>query len=282
MVSILRLSAQFGIVIYFLSFILSFHAYAWNAQGHELIAQIALMQLTPEEKKRLLAYNQAYQVGYQPRSLAAAAAWLDWLHCQETWCESYRYYHYIDIPYSIDGTPTIPPRAENALVAIQHARETLANNHASLEEKGLQLRVLMHVVGDIHQPLHNINLFSQTFPDGDKGGNRFLLGQNRIAPQLHAYWDRGGGYLVKNKFSRRRLSLKKRSKQILKRYPCSETDTLDPASWSDESYQIAKDKVYQLSLNQKPSREYHRMVVQVTQQRIALAGCRLGAVLKGV
>jgi hypothetical protein len=256
--------------------------HAWNSQGHQLIAQIALMQLTPQEIKRLNNVNRAYQIGYQPTSLRNAAAWLDWMRCEESWCQNYRYYHYIDYPYSVDGTPSQPPRAENALGALQHALTVLQDTQASAADKGLNLRVLMHVIGDLHQPLHAVSLYSQAFPEGDQGGNRFKLGRNRVAPQLHAYWDRGGGYLVPHQFGRHRtINYQKRGKRLLKQYPCAfQENPFDFTVWAQESYQLAKNKVYQLSPNQKPSPAYHKMVVQVTQKQLALAGCRLGRILK--
>lgn len=48
----------------------------------------------------------------------------------------------------------------------------------------------MHVVGDIHQPLHNTNLFNETYPDGDLGGNRInVTTANNITIKLHNYFD---------------------------------------------------------------------------------------------
>ncbi|MCX7115734.1 MAG: S1/P1 nuclease [Gammaproteobacteria bacterium] len=254
--------------------LLSTTAYPWNAQGHQLIAQIALMQLNDNEIKQLNQYNQAYQVGYQPHSLSQAAVWLDWLHCKVEWCKNYRYYHYIDYPYSIDGTPGLPPRHENALLAIRRAQAVLQSKTSSMADKGLQLRVLMHVIGDIHQPLHTVSLYSRQFPKGDQGGNRFVLGKNRVAPQLHAYWDRGGGSLT------RHFNFKKRVARILKRYPCNQgLASLDPAAWTKESNLIARETAYDITPQQSPSHVYHRKVVSISEQQIALAGCRLGHLL---
>lgn len=43
----------------------------------------------------------------------------------------------------------------------------------TLFTKGFAVRVLVHVVGDMHQPLHNLTLFDENFPApmGDVGGN---------------------------------------------------------------------------------------------------------------
>ena len=47
----------------------------------------------------------------------------------------------------------------------------------------------MHLVGDIHQPLHAISMYSEDFPDGDRGGNSIVVRENDIVMRLHAYWD---------------------------------------------------------------------------------------------
>ena len=63
------------------------------------------------------------------------------------------------------------------------------------------LRMIIHIIGDIHQPLHNSNYFNRTFNNsvGDMGGN--LINVTRldgIVMNLHAYWDSGALYLNKN------------------------------------------------------------------------------------
>ena len=52
------------------------------------------------------------------------------------------------------------------------------------------LRFLIHLVGDIHQPLHNCSLVNKEFPKGDKGGNDFkIVTQWKTINNMHFYWD---------------------------------------------------------------------------------------------
>jgi hypothetical protein len=55
--------------------------------------------------------------------------------------------------------------------------------------KGLGLRLIMHYMGDIHQPLHVSARYTAAHPDGDKGGNLFALKNHYSANELHAVWD---------------------------------------------------------------------------------------------
>ncbi len=253
--------------------------YCWNALGHRLVAQIAYFHLTDHAKQVYNQYNHALDRVYRKHTLVDSASWLDSLRYQnELWL---RKKHYISLPFSFDGTRLQPPNKMNAISAIQEAKTILQTSNREFD-KGFSLRILLHVVGDIHQPLHAANLYSATYPQGDKGGNLFRLGKNPIAGSLHAYWDKGGGYLIKRRaYSKNQLE--KKAKHIEKLWPCKpEKMKLNPQVWAAESHQIAIDKAYRLKARQKPDKNYQSMVKRLTEERIALAGCRLAALLNQI
>ena len=51
------------------------------------------------------------------------------------------------------------------------------------------LRLLIHYVGDVHQPLHSTSRVNAEFPAGDRGGNSFPLPNHYAANNLHSVWD---------------------------------------------------------------------------------------------
>ena len=51
------------------------------------------------------------------------------------------------------------------------------------------LRLLIHYLGDVHQPLHSLSRVNPEFPAGDRGGNDFKLPSHYGAKELHAVWD---------------------------------------------------------------------------------------------
>ena len=85
--------------------------------------------------------------------------------------------HYIDIPFSSDGTALPAIDHTNAVWGINHAISILNSNKSNAGDKKLALRLLIHVVGDIHQPLHAVTRVSSQLPEGDLGGNLFPLGR---------------------------------------------------------------------------------------------------------
>lgn len=65
-------------------------------------------------------------------------------------------------------------------------------------ERALFSRYVVHLVGDIHQPLHSVALFNQTYPKGDLGGNSHkVILTNGSTSNFHSYWD-AGGYILQN------------------------------------------------------------------------------------
>ncbi|MBA2656888.1 MAG: S1/P1 nuclease [Tatlockia sp.] len=251
---------------------------AWSSLGHRLVAQIAYNHMTKESKRLCQVYNHALDKIYKPLSLVNSAAWLDSLHKpQERWL---RKKHYINLPFSRDNAVLIPPDKINAISAVEEATTILLLSVDDFS-KGFNLRILIHVVGDLHQPLHAASQYSLSLPRGDKGGNLVKLKANPIAPNLHSYWDKGGGFLRSKPYTNKQL--KKKAEHIEKKWPCFvEKMNLDPKVWAQESHQLAVNKAYGLTKGEKPDYQYQLMVKNISEQRLAIAGCRLAALLNKI
>src|SRR5262249_32601997 len=100
----------------------------------------------------------------------------------------HKYWHFVDTPFSSDGTtlPAIP--TPNAQERIALFRGVLASN-AKDPLKSYDLVWLLHLVGDVHQPLHCATRVSSGGPDGDDGGNAIKLTCPGCPPKLHSFWD---------------------------------------------------------------------------------------------
>jgi hypothetical protein len=87
----------------------------------------------------------------------------------------------------------------NSLAAMHFAQTVLKINvKKNTAERALFARYLVHLVGDIHQPLHSVALFNKTFPKGDAGGNLLkVLTLNGTLSNFHSFWD-SGAYRVQN------------------------------------------------------------------------------------
>jgi len=251
-------------------------AFGWNAVGHRLVAQIAYDHLTPQTKLTLEKYNHALDKTFSSTTLINAAPWLDGLrYMNELWLQPM---HYINMPFTRDGSEIIPPSPINAITAIHDNSKTLSDPHSSLYNRGFSLRILIHVVGDLHQPMHAVTEYSARFPQGDLGGNRLRLGKNSVAENLHRYWDNGAGILLIKKRYKIKL-LQQKAKRIEVKWPCEDSVSMEPEQWAQESHQLAVSTAYQLTYGQKPSQAYQKEARLIVEQRLALAGCRLATLL---
>lgn len=265
-----------GIVCLFLGMITN--SQAWNAIGHKLVAQIAYDKLTPEARELFNGYNQDFSMVFPSTNFITSACWLDAIRSKDNhWFDTL---HYIDQSFSKDGTPLVPIPHINALWGIKQALAVLSSPKASSADKGLSLRVLIHVIGDIHQPLHTVTQVSKKYPKGDLGGNLFFLAKNPIGKNLHQYWDNGGG-LLKGRFKIDKI--KSKATQFSKKWACDEVFTeKSPQNWINESRKIAFTQAYTIKPNTIPNKNYQHNAKKITQQQIYLAGCRVATVLNQI
>ena len=187
--------------------------YAWNATGHMVVADIAYDRLSPRAKKgidTLLQRHRDYALwmsqmpaGYADRARFAfmkAATWPDDIRHTP---DDRPAWHYIDIPVIAPGDKpdptalTIP--VPNVQTQILLETQLLTSKRATDADRAIALCWVEHLVGDIHQPLHDATFFSPLFPQGDRGGNDETLPvgaapgdqlEARPRPKkLHALWD---------------------------------------------------------------------------------------------
>lgn len=104
----------------------------------------------------------------------------------------HKYWHFVDLPFTQDGTKLTKKQKKvpspNALTQIKAFRVVLASNRPDAL-KSYDLVWLLHIVGDVHQPLHCTQRFGKTQPTGDAGGNFVKLCAAPCKLALHAFWD---------------------------------------------------------------------------------------------
>jgi hypothetical protein len=208
------------------------------------------------------------------KTFVSDSTWAD-QRC-ESWTSTQ---HYIDLPISLDGTPTngVPNDPTNVVTAIQQHIVTLQNPNASLSTQATALRYLLHFVGDIQQPLHCAAAVWASNTNGDAGGNQFYL--NGTWSQLHSLWDAGGGYLGSG------ASVSSNASEVEALYPYSKTigSIPNPMDWAVEGQEIARTNTYVgVTLNGTPSAAYLSNVQATTKQRMAIGGQRLAKLLNTI
>jgi len=186
----------------------------------------------------------------------------------------HKYWHFIDTPFSTDGTPLPAIPTPNAEERIALFRQVLASS----SEDGLKsydLVWLLHLVGDIHQPLHASTRVSATDPDGDAGGNNVKLSCNKC--ELHAFWD---GLLGPSN----NLNTVVKAARKLPKANGGLAGKHDEKDWVAESFQEAQTIVYSAPIGPGDgpftlTTAYKKQAGKLAKQRIALAGTRLARLL---
>jgi S1/P1 Nuclease len=284
-------------------------AHAWNDRGHMMVAAVAWEQLTDTAKAHaveLLKLNPQYgswvngaaEADRDEIAFVRAATWSDFIKRSSAGFTNdgedpsvpsamlnigyadhfqHRYWHYIDLPFANDGTPLIQPKAPNAETQINTFRDPVASE-AGDDVRSYDLVWLLHLVGDVHQPLHATSRFSRDLPDGDRGGNLvFLCSPAPCSKELHAFWDD-----VLGTSSSVLQAIK--AAQRLPGAPAGGVAVADPHAWVVESFNIARDAVYAGPIGNGGGTftltdDYVRTAKRIAEEQVALAGARLAALL---
>jgi hypothetical protein len=180
-------------------------ARGWNEFGHLAVARLAWHKLNAHQRQaaseilKAHPHYQEYLTAECPAEISPdewafmrGAYWPDWVRSNHSDDYNHPTWHYISVayvpPYSRASVNDIPFESPNVVTQIPAAIDKIRTGDAA--EKAISLCWLMHLVGDIHQPLHCASLLNETFPRGDQGGNLALIRIEGGAPmRLHVTWD---------------------------------------------------------------------------------------------
>jgi len=235
-------------------------AFTWWDSSHMTVAQIAEKRLTPRAKFHTNELISILAL-YNPSSadFITASCWADDI---KDGLFDFSSWHKQLIPYDPDQLlnasqkeQIIAKAKESGLeYGIQKCIDVLKNPKANYYDKGVALRLLIHLVADAHMPLHCAALYSDRFPLGDKGGGLFPL-KNTLegeADNLHGLWDSCillDYYEFKRPLtSNGRQYIEQFAEELMMRFPSNsfiESKDLNVSHWTQESYQLAITAAYQ-------------------------------------
>jgi hypothetical protein len=269
---------------------------AWNATGHRIVAAIAYDRLNPRAKARVdeLLKRHPDLANLPSRdAFLTAAVWPDAIKGDPRFYDDtqpipkvtprlpgfpsmarHTNWHYVDLPFSPDGTPLEPPKTPNALTEL---RRILKQRNLTVYD----LPWLIHLTGDVHQPLHCTSRFTQSEPHGDQGGNLVFVTPGR---NLHALWDDLAGSDTGNAHVDRFAA--EAAAEFAPANGVGSPLSTDPKRWVDEGFSLAKSEVYTFGTatgsREKPiplPEGYEAHARQIARVQLAKAGFRLAAVL---
>ena len=177
----------------------------WWEQGHILVAQIAKDQLMKTNNTH--AYDKIEElikafVGLtdgNSDTFIEASVWAD--DVKEYGVKMFDQYHFTNVAYDPEymfkGMNQVQTDI-NSINTMGWAYTTLKANKDGISfQRAFMARYLLHVAGDIHQPLHSVNMFDSKHKTGDLGGNLIKIitteSTNSTHLNLHAYMDSMAG-----------------------------------------------------------------------------------------
>ena len=257
---------------------------SWNSECHMIVAQIAynysnstVMEIVNSQSKIYYNFYPAYSDNL------SVSTWPDFI--KEDNIEYFSTWHYIDTPYNPFNISNVINASDiNIIWAMKQINDSYIKRTDSFNY-GLSIRFLIHLVGDIHQPMHNINLFSPEYPNGDNGGNKFIIKYNNETTNLHMFWDNCGDlYTSLYTFPLNESaieSIKIIANEIINDYsefgPINLYD-YDFEKWSQESYDVAARYAYGPVLNNNTiTNNYVNQTRNLCKYQLYIAGFRLAS-----
>ena len=251
------------IAILITSLAISGQALAWGQNGHRITGAIAEKYLSPKAQA-------AVQQLLPNEDLAEASTYPDEMKSNPTefWKKTASPWHYVTIPDGHIYGPNDAPAEGDAITALDHFTLNLKDPKTSLADKQLALRFIVHIIGDLHQPLHVGN-------GKDRGGNDVKLQFFWKDSNLHSVWDSG---LIEQ----RELSYTEWTNWLSKKISPEQAKqwmVTDPQVWMKESAEI-RDTVYPAT--DKLSYDYLYENLPIIKQRLQMGGVRIAAYLNAI
>lgn len=243
------------------AFFFSYQVFGWGLTGHRVVGDIAEKYLSRKAKKeiRKILGNE---------SLAMASNWMDEIRSDSLYDYTHDW-HWVTIPEGMRYEEAEKNPNGDIIQTIERIIKELKAGRLSHEQEAAHLKMLVHLVGDIHQPLH-------VGTGEDRGGNDVKVEWFWESSNLHRVWDSGMIDQKKLSYTELSNSINNPTKKEIK-----EWQSASVRDWAYESMALRK-QVYDLPENKKMNYEYAYHNYPIVEKRLLQAGIRLAGVLNDI
>ncbi|WP_162416673.1 S1/P1 nuclease [Cyclobacterium roseum] len=238
------------------------NSFGWGQNGHRVVGQIASWHLNKKAAK-------AMERILGSESLAMSANWMDEIKSDP----EYRYlnpWHYLTVKTGKGYDPGIQEDGGDAFSKTNMIIAALRDGKLDAETKAVYLKMLVHLVGDLHQPLH-------VGTGEDRGGNDVKVFYFNQSTNLHAVWDT---QIIEGKnlsYTELAEHLNRRAnKSLVRKY---QGDPLE--KWLEEAVAL-RPIIYNLPENNRLSYEYGYHTFPIIEERLLAGGIRLAGILNEI
>ncbi|PIF00476.1 MAG: S1/P1 Nuclease [Maribacter sp.] len=234
----------------------------WSKTGHRVIGEIAQRELSRKAKR-------AIDKLLDGKSLSSVSNFADEIKFDSRYRE-FSAWHYVNIPPEKDYKDIEPSKYGDLVTGIRKCVEIVGDEKNPKEDRVFYLKMLVHLIGDLHQPMH-------VGREEDKGGNDIQVQWFGRGSNLHRVWDSNMIDDYRLSFSELANSLPDLNKKAIKKI--QEGEVLD---WVRESQKIA-DKLYRsVEVGENLSYRYSYVWWGTVESQLNKGGLRLAKVLNGI
>lgn len=242
--------------------ILAIHAFGWGQTGHRIVGQIAEWHLNKRAEKRISGL-------LGPTSLAMTSTWMDEIKSVPAY-DYLNSWHYLTVKENGIYDPDLQEAGGDAYNKTKMIISALKNGELDSKQELEYLKMLVHLVGDLHQPLH-------VGTGEDRGGNDVEVTYFNQKTNLHAVWD---SRVIDGKnlsYTELAEHLNRRStKQIVRTYQSNGIEI-----WLKEAVEL-RPIIYDLPEDKRLFYEYGYKTYPVIEERLLVGGIRLAGILNEI
>ncbi len=241
---------------------LHFPVYGWGPTGHRAIGQIAEWHLSKRAAKnirQILGTN----------TLAMASTWMDEIRSNDAYDYTYTW-HWVTIPDGQKYDESAQEAGGNAYAVVNQIIAGLKSDTISAQQEKEYLKMLVHLVGDMHQPLH-------VGTGNDRGGNDVKVEWMGQPSNLHRVWDsdmidgKQLSYTELAQYLNRRAT-----ERLVQQWQSTSTE-----QWLYEAMEL-RPNVYELPENKRLGYDYAYANYPLVEEQLLLAGVRLAGILNEI
>jgi hypothetical protein len=235
-------------------------AFGWGATGHRATGWVAEQHLNAKAKKQL-----ADLLGQE--SLAMAATWMDDVRADSTY-DYMTDWHWVTIETGQTYDQSVKNKNGDIIMTLERIVAELKSKKLDRRKEIEAIKILIHLVGDLHQPLH-------VGCCDDSGGNRVKVKYFRDDTNLHSVWDSQMIDGTKLSYTELAQSLGMPDKATVKEWQSTKV-----RDWANESMTY-RPQVYKVGKGSL-SYEYVYYNMPIVEERLVRAGVRLAGILNEI
>src|SRR5690606_9464891 len=235
-------------------------ALSWGPTGHRVVGAVAEQYLTRKARARLAQVLDG-------QSIAMAATWMDEVRSDSAYFHMADW-HWVTIPDGMSYAETEKNPSGDIISTLNRVIDELRGGSLTPSEERERVFILIHLVGDLHMPLHVGN-------GNDRGGNDVRVSWFRKSTNLHTVWDASMIDETRLSYTEFAASLKRPTQQQIKEWQQSGI-----LVWAEES-KAYRGEVYKIGDGQLSYRYAYEHMPMV-RQRLLQAGIRLAGILNSI